>query len=319
MKSRPLGRTGLDIAPLVLGGNVFGWTADEPTSFAILDSFAEAGFNAIDTADVYSAWAPGHKGGESESIIGKWLKASGKRGRMIVITKVGSDMGEGRKGLGARYIEEAADASLRRLGIDTIDLYLSHWPDPATPYEETLGAYQRLLQKGKIRAVGASNLDSAQMRDALAVSARLGLPRYDVLQPEYNLYDRFAFEGALQDLCIAESIGVITYFGLAKGFLTGKYRGVADLEKSPRGGGIATYLNPRGMRILAALDAVGKHKDAQPAEVALAWLMAKPGVTAPIASATSVSQLQSLVRAANLELTAADIEVLDRAASPELV
>ena len=319
MKSRPLGRTGLDIAPLVLGGNVFGWTADEPTSFAILDSFAEAGFNAIDTADVYSAWAPGHKGGESETIIGKWLKASGKRGRMIVITKAGSDMGEGRKGLGARYIEEAADASLRRLGIDTIDLYLSHWPDPATPYEETLGAYQRLLQKGKIRAVGASNLDANQMREALEVSAKLGMPRYDVLQPEYNLYDRSGFEGALQDLCIAESIGVITYFGLAKGFLTGKYRGVADLAKSPRGGGVGTYLNPRGMRILDALDAVAERSNAQPAEVALAWLMAKPGVTAPIASATSVSQLQSLVRAANLELTDADIEVLDRAASPELV
>ena len=319
MKSRPLGRTGLDIAPLVLGGNVFGWTADEPTSFAILDSFAEAGFNAIDTADVYSAWAPGHKGGESETIIGKWLKASGKRGRMIVITKAGSDMGEGRKGLGARYIEEAADASLRRLGIDTIDLYLSHWPDPATPYEETFGAYQRLLQKGKIRAVGASNLDANQMREALEVSAKLGMPRYDVLQPEYNLYDRFAFEGALQDLCIAESIGVITYFGLAKGFLTGKYRGVADLAKSPRGSGIGSYFNPRGMCILDALDAVAERSNAQPAEVALAWLMAKPGVTAPIASATSVSQLQSLVRAANLELTDADIEVLDRAASPELV
>ena len=319
MKSRPLGRAGLDIAPLVLGGNVFGWTTDEQTSFAILDSFAEAGFNAIDTADVYSAWAPGHKGGESETIIGKWLKASGKRGQMIIITKVGSDMGEGRKGLGARYIEEAAEASLRRLGIDTIDLYLSHWPDPATPYEETLGAYRRLLQKGKVRAVGASNLDAAQMRDALAVSARLGLPRYDVLQPEYNLYDRAGFEGALQDLCIAESIGVVTYFGLAKGFLTGKYRGVADLAKSPRGGGVGSYLNPRGMRILDALDAVAERSNAQPAEVALAWLMAKPGVTAPIASATSVSQLQSLVRAANLELTAADIALLDRAASPELV
>ncbi len=313
MKLRPLGRTGIDIAPLVLGGNVFGWTADEPASFAVLDSFADAGFTAIDTADVYSAWAPGHKGGESETIIGKWLKARGNRDRMVIITKVGSDMGEGRKGLGARYIEEAVDASLRRLGIEAIDLYLSHWPDPATPYEETLGAYQRLLQKGKVRAIGASNLDAGQLREALDVAKKFGLPRYDVLQPEHNLYDRSKFAGPLQDLCIAEDIGVITYYALAKGFLSGKYRSKADLGQSPRGSGIEGYLNPRGMRILEALDAVALRSNARPAEVALAWLMAQPGVTAPIASATSVAQVQSLARAAELALSADDLTLLDRA------
>ena len=315
MMMRPLGRTGLQIAPLVLGGNVFGWTADEATSFAVLDAFADAGFNAIDTADVYSAWVPGHRGGESETIIGKWLKASGKRDRMVIITKVGSDMGEGRKGLGARYIEQAADASLRRLGIDVIDLYLSHWPDPSTLYEETLGAYQRLLDKGKVRAVGASNLNAVQLRDALAVAKTHKLPRYDVLQPEYNLYDRSGFDGALQELCIAEDIGVISYFALAKGFLTGKYRSKGDLGQSPRGGGIEKYLDARGMAILAGLDDVAKRNDAQPAEVALAWLMAQPGITAPIASATSVAQMQSLARAASLTLSDADLLMLDRTGS----
>ena len=313
MKSRPLGRTGIDIAPLVLGGNVFGWTADEATSFAILDGFAEAGFNAIDTADVYSRWVPGHQGGESESLIGKWLKARGNRQQMVIITKVGSDMGEGGKGLGARHIEAAVEASLRRLGTEVIDVYLSHWPDPTTPYEETLGAYQRLLQTGKVRAIGASNLDAVQMREALDLAGKLNLPRYDVLQPEYNLYDRSGFEGPLQDLCIAEDIGVITYFGLAKGFLSGKYRSEADLGQSPRGEDIGGYLNPRGMRILDALDAVAERGNAKPAEVALAWLMAQPGVTAPIASATSMAQLHSLVRAAKLELSAADLTALDKA------
>jgi aryl-alcohol dehydrogenase-like predicted oxidoreductase len=313
MQTRPLGRTGLTIAPLVLGGNVFGWTADEPTSFAVLDGFAVAGGNAIDTADVYSAWAPGHKGGESETIIGKWLKARGNRNRMVIITKVGSDMGEGGKGLGARHIEDAVEASLRRLGIETIDLYLSHWPDPATPYGETLEAFQRLLEKGKVRAIGASNLDAGQMRQALDVAKQHDLPRYDVLQPEFNLYDRAGFAGPLQDLCIAEEIGVITYFGLAKGFLSGKYRSAADLGQSQRGEDIKDYLNPRGMRILAALDEVAARNRATPAEVALAWLMAQPGVTAPIASATSITQVQSLVRASELALSTQDLAALDRA------
>lgn len=312
MKTRPLGRTGIDIAPLVLGGNVFGWTADEAASFAILDRFAEAGFTAIDTADVYSSWVPGNKGGESETIIGKWMKSRANRHRMVIITKVGSDMGPGRKGLGAKYIEQAVDASLRRLGIDVIDLYLSHWPDPATPYEETLGAYQQLLKKGKVRAVGASNLDAGQMREALDIARAKNLPRYDVLQPEYNLHDRAGFEGALRDLCIAEGIGVITYFALAKGFLTGKYRTQADLGKSPRGEDIGGYLKPRGMRILDVLDQVARRNNAKPAEVALAWVMAQPGITAPISSATSVEQVQSLVRAASLNLPASDLALLDQ-------
>jgi aryl-alcohol dehydrogenase-like predicted oxidoreductase len=310
MKTRALGRTGIHIAPLVLGGNVFGWTADEKTSFAVLDSFAEAGFNAIDTADVYSSWAPGNMGGESETIIGKWLKSRGNRDRLVIITKVGSEMGPGQKGLGAPYIEKAVDASLRRLGIDRIDLYLSHWPDPATPYEETLGAFQSLLEKGKVRAVGASNLDADQMREALAVARDRKLPRYGVLQPEYNLYDRSGFEGPLQDLCVKEEIGVITYFGLAKGFLTGKYRKKSDLAQSQRGGAAGAYMNPRGRRILEVLDQVAQRNNARPAEVALAWVMAQPGVTAPISSATSVAQVQSLVRAANLNLSTIDLAQL---------
>ena len=312
MKTRPLGRTGIDIAPLVLGGNVFGWTADEATSFAVLDRFAEAGLNAIDTADVYSSWVPGNHGGESETIIGKWMKSRRNRNHMVVITKGGSEMAPGKKGLGAKYIEDAVDASLRRLGIDAIDLYLSHWPDPATSYEETLGAFQQLRKKGKVRAVGASNLDAGQMRTALDVARTHSLPRYDVLQPEYNLHDRSGFEGALRDLCMAEGIGVITYFALAKGFLTGKYRTKADLGQSQRGEDIGDYLTPRGLRILDVLDDVARRNNAKPAEVALAWVMAQPGITAPIASATSVDQVQSLVRAASLDLPAADLALLDQ-------
>ncbi|WP_292505134.1 aldo/keto reductase, partial [Mesorhizobium sp.] len=255
MQKRRLGRTDLSIAPLVLGGNVFGWTADEKTSFDLLDRFAEAGFNAVDTADAYSRWAPGNKGGESETIIGNWMKSRGNRDSIVVITKVGSDMGQGRRDLSAAYIEKAVDQSLKRLQTDVIDLYLSHWPDPATPYEETLGAYQRLLEKGKIRYPGCSNLDAGQLRAALDVASLRGLPRYEVLQPEYNLYDRSSLDGPLLDLCKAESLGVITYFGLAKGFLSGKYRSKADLGRSERGEDVAKYLNERGMRILSALDA----------------------------------------------------------------
>jgi len=312
MKTHPLGRTGIDVAPLVLGGNVFGWTANEATSFAILDRFADAGFNAIDTADVYSSWATGNKGGESETIIGKWMKSRANRHRMVVITKVGSDMGGGRKGLGAKYIEQAADASLRRLGVDVIDLYLSHWPDPATGYEETLGAFQQLRKKGKVRAICASKLDAGQMRSGLDVARTHDLTRYDVLQPEYNLHHRSGFEGPLRDLCMAQGIGVITYFGLPKGFLTGKYRTPADLGQSPRGEDIADYLTPRGMRILDTLDQVARRNNAKPAEVALAWVMAQPGITAPISSATSVDQVQSFIRAASLDLPAADLALLDQ-------
>ena len=308
---RQLGRTDLRIAPLVLGGNVFGWTIDEAQSFAVLDAFADAGFNAIDTADVYSAWAPGNQGGESETIIGRWMKSRGNRDNLVVITKVGSDMGDGKKGLGAAYIEQAVEASLRRLGIEAIDLYLSHWPDASIPYEETLGAYDKLLKAGKVRNIGASNLDTDQLRQSLRAASDNNLPRYAVLQPEYNLYDRSSFEGALQDLCMAEEIGVITYFALAKGFLSGKYRSEADLGQSVRGGGVRNYLNPRGMTILAALDSVAGRHGAAPAEIALAWLMAQPGVTAPIASATSVAQVQSLLRSAAISLTNEDLEQLD--------
>ncbi|MER8547170.1 aldo/keto reductase [Mesorhizobium sp. M1169] len=315
MQKRRLGRTDLSIAPLVLGGNVFGWTADEKTSFDLLDRFVDAGLDAIDTADSYSRWIAGHQGGESETIIGKWMKSRGNRDKVVVITKVGSDMGQGKRDLSAAYIENAIDASLKRLQVDSVDLYLSHWPDPATPYEETLGAYQKLLDKGKIRYTGASNLDAAQLRAALDVASLRGLPRYEVLQPEYNLYDRSSFDGPLRDLCAAEDIGVITYFSLAKGFLSGKYRSEADLGKSPRGSGVKGYLNARGMRILSALDAVSARHSAKPAEVALAWVMARPGVTAPIASATTLDQLDSLVRAASLQLGPDDIAELDKASA----
>ncbi|MBZ9857761.1 aldo/keto reductase [Mesorhizobium sp. CA13] len=313
MQKRRLGRTDLSIAPLVLGGNVFGWTADEKTSFDLLDRFVGAGLNAVDTADAYSRWVPGHQGGESETIIGKWMKDRGNRDKVVVITKVGSDMGQGHKDLSAAYIEKAVDASLKRLQTEFIDLYLSHWPDPTTPYEETLGAYEKLLAKGKIRYAGCSNLDAAQLRAALDVASLRSLPRYEVLQPEYNLYDRSSFDGPLRDLCMAEDIGVITYFSLAKGFLSGKYRSEADLGQSPRGGGVKDYLNARGMRILAVLDAVSARHSAKQAEVALAWVIARPGVTAPIASATKPEQMDSLIKAASLELNADDMAELDKA------
>lgn len=314
MDRRLLGRTDLEIAPLVLGGNVFGWTADEKTSFGLLDRFVDGGLNAIDTADVYSRWVPGNKGGESETIIGKWMKARGNRDKVVVITKVGADMGQGKRDLSAVHIERAVEASLKRLQTDVIDLYLSHWPDPTVPYEETLGAYQKLLAKGKVRHIGCSNLDAGQLRAALDVAKLRGLPRYEVLQPEYNLYDRASYDGPLRDLCVAEGLGVITYFSLAKGFLSGKYRSRDDLGKSAaRGEGVQGYLNKRGMRILAALDAVSGRHGAKPAEIALAWVIARPGVTAPIASATTPEQMASLVRAASLELSPADMEELDKA------
>jgi aryl-alcohol dehydrogenase-like predicted oxidoreductase len=315
MELRRLGRTDLRIAPLVFGGNVFGWTADKTRSFELLDRFLETGFNAIDTADVYSAWAPGNKGGESETIIGEWMKARGNRDRVVVITKVGSPMGAGKKGLSAKYIEEAAEASLKRLGVEAIDLYLSHWPDSETPYEETLASYRKLIDKGKVRFIGASNLNADQLGAALDVARRRSLPRYEVLQPEYNLYDRSGFDGPLRELCIAEEIGVITYFSLAKGFLSGKYRSEADLGQSPRGGGVKAYLNERGRRILHALDEVSRRLAAKPAEVALAWLMARGGVTAPIASATTLSQLENLIAAASLRLDSADVKALDEASA----
>ncbi len=315
MQKRRLGRTDLAIAPVVFGGNVFGWTADAKTAFDLLDRFVAAGLDAIDTADVYSAWAPGNQGGESETIIGAWLKARGKRNEVTIVTKVGSPMGPGKKGLSAAYVEQAVEASLKRLGVETIDLYLSHWPDDSVPHAETLGAYQRLIAKGKIRFCGASNLNAGQLAAALAASKANSLPRYEVLEPEYNLYDRSGFEGPLRDLCFAEEIGVITYYSLAKGFLAGKYRTPADLGRSPRGGGIRGYLNPRGLSILDALAAMAARHGAKSAEVALAWLIAQPGVTAPIASATSLVQVDSLIRAATLMLSADDLAALDTVAA----
>ncbi len=313
MDMRRLGKTGLSIAPIVFGGNVFGWTADEKTSIEILDAFFDAGLNAIDTADVYSSWVPGNKGGDSEEIIGKWLKRGRvSRDKAIIITKVGSDMGQG-KTLKETYILRAVEDSLRRLQTDYIDLYLSHWPDEDTPYEETLGAFAKLKQHGKIRAIGCSNLDAIQLKASFDAAEEAGLPRYDVIQPEYNLYARDSFEGPLADLCAKEDIGVITYFSLAAGFLSGKYRTKADTAGRAREGRVSEYLNDKGFRILAALDKVAAETGAKPAEIALAWLLAKKGVTAPIASATSLSQLQSLVRSATFKLSDDAVALLDKA------
>ncbi|MCF1709532.1 aldo/keto reductase [Tabrizicola sp. J26] len=308
MIRRPLGPSGLTTAPVVFGGNVLGWTVDEPTGFAILDAFVDHGFNAIDTADVYSNWAPGNHGGESETLIGRWLKARpGMRERVTIFTKVGSDLGRpGEKGLSAGWITRAVESSLRRLQTDVIDLYFSHWPDAETPQEETLSAFATLLASGKVRAIGASNLDAGQLRAALELSQK-GLPRYQVLQPEYNLYDRASFEGPLQDLCRDQGLGVVTYFSLASGFLSGKYLSEADFAQSVRAEDIAKYLTPRGFAILDALQEVAGRHGAQPSEVALAWVMAQPGVTAPIASATKLAHVTSFARAAELRLTAEDL------------
>ncbi len=295
MELRQLGRSDLRIAPLALGGNVFGWTADEPTSFRLLDAFVDAGLNLIDTADLYSRWAPGHQGGESETIIGRWLKASGKRERVLIATKVGMEMGPGKKGLSRAYILAEVEQSLERLQIEAIDLYQSHQDDPETPLEETLGAFAELIKQGKVRAIGASNYSATRLAESLEVSRRHGLPRYESLQPLYNLYDREPFEAALEPLCQREQVGVISYFSLARGFLTGKYRSEADLGQSPRGGGIGQYLNERGRRILAALDNVAARFNSTPAQVSLAWLIARPSVTAPISSATSLKQLDDLL------------------------
>ena len=317
MNTRPLGKTGFSIAPLVFGGNVFGWTCDEKTSFAILDAFVDHGFDAIDTADVYSRWADGNQGGESETLIGRWLQARpGMRNKVKIFTKVGSDLGlPGQKGLQKAWIQQAVENSLRRLNTDYIDLYFAHWPDPETPVAETLSAFHALQQAGKIRATGASNLDAQQLSAALEVARKEGLPAWQVLQPEYNLYHRAAFEGALCDLCISREIGVVTYYSLASGFLTGKYRQQADLAQSQRGSGIGKYLNPRGMRIIDTLEEVAAQHHAKPGEVALAWLMSREGVTAPIASATSVAQVESFARAAQLTLNAAQLARLEIASA----
>jgi aryl-alcohol dehydrogenase-like predicted oxidoreductase len=314
VKKRPLGRTGFEVAPLAFGGNVFGWTVDEPSAFLLLDTFVDNGFNLIDTADVYSKWAPGNKGGESETIIGRWLAlGGGRREKVVIATKVGMEMPGGKKGLSRSYILAAAEESLRRLQTDRIDLYQSHNEDPATPIEETLEAYGRLIRDGKVRRIGASNYGAESLARALAASESKGLPRYETLQPMYNLYSRADFESKLAPLCVEKGLGVIPYYGLASGFLTGKYRSEADLGQSPRGAGVKKYLNERGLKILAALDEVAKANRAKPSQVALAWLMARPAVTAPIASATTRAQLRELMAAADLALDAASIERLDHA------
>lgn len=315
MEKRRLGTTGFEVAPLALGGNVFGWTVDEPASFRLLDAFVAAGFNLIDTADSYSRWVPGHEGGESEAIIGRWIAQRGHHDDVVIATKVGSDMGLGHKCLRADYIVQAAELSLRRLQVDAIDLYQSHWDDDQTPFDETLEAYDRLVRQGKVKAIGASNLTAERLAQALAVSDAHGYPRYATLQPHYNLYERASFEGALEDLCLRENIGVITYFSLAAGFLTGKYRTEADFAKSARGPGMKKFLNPRGFSILTALEGAARMHGATMAQMALAWLMHRASVTAPIASATSVAQLNELVAAARLRLDAETIKALDLASA----
>jgi len=317
MVKRKLGNTGFDVAPLAFGGNVFGWTVDEPTSFLLLDTFVDAGFNLIDTADSYSRWVPGHAGGESETIIGRWIAKRGRHDDVVIATKIGSDMGLGYKCLRREYIMQGVEQSLKRLQVDAIDLYQSHWDDEATPLDETLEAYSRLLQQGKVKAIGASNLTADRLGQALEASRKNAIPRYETLQPQYNLYDRNSFEGPLQDLCVREGLGVITYFSLAAGFLTGKYRSEKDFAKSQRGRGMQKYLNARGMLILGALDEVAQRHGVKPAHVALAWLVGRPGVTAPIASATSRAQLRELIAAMQLELAADDIRMLDRASAAE--
>ena len=315
MVQRRLGQSDLQIAPIMLGGNVFGWNVDEVASCAILDAFVDAGFNAIDTANSYSRWVPGHKGGESETIIGNWLKKSRKRDRVVIATKIGEDMGQGR-GLKKSDIVREAENSLKRLQTDRIDLYQTHYDDPATAPEETLQAYAQLIAQGKVRAIGASNISTARLQESLADSKKLGIARYESLQPRYNLHDRETFERDFEPICLKEKIGVITYYSLAAGFLTGKYRLQADLTKSAaRAPRIMDFLNARGTRILAALDKVAARYSATPAQVSLAWLMARSSVTAPIVSATNLTQLAEILKAAQLKLTREDIATLD-AASP---
>lgn len=316
MIRRALGNSGLEVGPLAFGGNIFGWTADEPTSFRLLDAFVAAGLNLIDTADVYSRWLPGHKGGESEAIIGNWLQQRGGREKVVIATKVGVEMGPEDKGLSRAYILRAVDRSLGRLKTEYIDLYQSHRDDAETPLEETLETYAQLMRAGKVRAIGASNYKAGRLAEALRVSAAKGLPRYETLQPWYNLYDRADFEGELAALCRRENLGVISYFSLASGFLTGKYRSSKDLEGKARGYRVKDMMNARGFRILAALDIVSKDLGATPAQVSLAWLVAH-GVTAPIASATNLNQLQELIGATKLKLSPDAVRLLDDASKAD--
>ncbi len=315
MKKRKLGNSGLEVAPLAFGGNVFGWTADESTSFALLDAFVDAGFNLIDTADVYSRWVQGHSGGESETIIGKWLKRRSNRAKVVIASKVGKEMGPNSKGLSKTYILQAVEDSLRRLQTDFIDLYQSHADDPDTPLEETLEAYDQLIRQGKIRTIGASNYGAQRLAESLAVSEQTGYPRYECLQPLYNLYDRSDYEKELAPLCREKGLGVISYFSLASGFLTGKYRSKDDLSKSARGDMVKKYLNERGFRIIEALDTVAQQLHLTPTKVALAWLIAQRSITAPIASATNLEQLNELIEATSIELNPSAIDLLNQASA----
>lgn len=314
MKPRELGRSGLKVQPLAFGGNVFGWSLDEAASFPVLDAFVDAGLNLIDTADVYPAWVPGNEGGESETIIGRWLARSGRRDDVVLATKVAK--WAHRKGLSPANIQAAAEDSLRRLGVETIDLYFAHEDDPSVPLEDTLGAFARLIEQGKVRAIGASNYSATRLAEALDVSAKHGLPRYEVLQPEYNLVARRDYEASLEPLVRREGLGVVPYYALASGFLSGKYRSEADLGKSAaRGGAVKKYLHTRGLGVLDALDEVAARHGATPAQIALAWLIARPGITAPIASATSVAQVRELAAAARLALSTDDVARLDAASA----
>lgn len=313
MKKNKLGHSTLETAPVILGGNVFGWTADEKRSFEILDAFVAAGFNCIDTADIYSRWAPGNKGGESETIIGKWLKKTGNRDRVIIATKVGGDTGSGKTDLSSRHIIQAAEDSLKRLQTDYIDLYQSHFDDETTPVDETLEAYARLVKEGKVKFIGASNLSAVRIEKSLKISEQKNYPRYETVQPLYNLYDREKFEKEYQPLCLAHNLSAIPYYALASGFLTGKYRSEKDLNKSPRGDRVKKYLTPKGFRILDALDNVSEQYNAKPAQIAIAWLIAQPSVAAAIASATSVEQLNDLFAGANIELDKNALDELTRA------
>jgi aryl-alcohol dehydrogenase-like predicted oxidoreductase len=315
MEKRRLGRSAITLAPLAFGGNIFGWTADKAMSFRLLDGFLAGGFDFIDTADVYSRFHPGNVGGESEKIIGEWLAARGGRDRVIIATKCGIEMGPGLKGLSRRYIRQAIEASLKRLRTDYVDLYQAHRDDPETPLEETLGAFAELIAEGKVRAIGASNYTASRLAAALETSARLGLPRFESLQPLYNLVERAGFEGELENLCLREQIGVIPYYSLASGFLTGKYRSEADMAGRTRGTRAGKYLTPKGLATLGALDAVAAQVGATPGQVALAWLIARPSITAPIASATNPEQLAELVKAPAVALDAAQIALIDRASA----
>lgn len=313
MEKRQLGKSSLRIAPIAFGGNVFGWTVDEKTAFQLLDAFTGAGFNFIDTANSYSRWAPGNNGGESETIIGSWIKQRRNRDKVIIATKVGSDVGQGHKDISKKHILSAIEDSLRRLQSDYIDLYQTHWDVETVPVEETLEAHAQLVKEGKVRWIGASNFTPERLKASLEASKKHGYPRYESLQPQYNLYDREDFEKSLQKLCTDEQIGVISYYSLASGFLTGKYRSESDLTKSARGNGIKKYLNPKGFRILSALDEVSKQYSATPASIAIAWLLGRPSVTAPIASATNLAQLEALTKAAELKLSREAVALLDAA------